>query len=158
MVVVVRLREHKIIVVEDVCWKSSETTIFSRVWKCSYKFYWVDRASGEQTAFKASFAYGPVTLAAANSEYNVTGTASDQEVSSLKLSYTVSDAISIGYGTEEINLGSSATDAEYSIIKGSYTSGGMTISASMADGDNTSFGTGAGEDLEYWSLGLSFAF
>ena len=50
------------------------------------------------------------------------------------------------------------TDAEYSVIKGSYTSGGMTVSASMADGDNTAHGTGAREDLEYWSLGLSFAF
>ena len=76
----------------------------------------------------------------------------------MSVSYTVSDAISVTYGTEEVNLKSATTDAEYSIIKGSYTSGGMTVSASMADGDNIAFGTDANEDLEYWSLGLSFAF
>ncbi|MDA8851633.1 porin [Candidatus Pelagibacter sp.] len=116
-------------------------------------------ASGEQTAFKASFAYGPVTLAAANSEYDVTGTASDQEVSSLKLSYTVSDAISIGYGTEEVKSGTTGDkDAEYEGLSASYTAGGMTLSANMQEGKNISNTTAAAEQVEYWGLGLSFAF
>jgi outer membrane protein OmpU len=116
-------------------------------------------SSGEQTAFKASYAYGSVTLAATNSEYDVTGTASDQEVSSLKLSYTVSDAITIGYGTEEIKSGTSGDkDAEYEGLSASYTAGGMTISAAMQDGKNISNTTAAAEQVEYWSLGLSFAF
>ena len=116
-------------------------------------------ASGEQTAFKASFAYGPVTLAAANSEYDVTGTASDQEISSLKLSYTVSDAISIGYGTEEVKSGTTGDkDAEYEGLSASYTAGGMTVSANMQDGKNISNTTAAAEQVEYWGLGLSFAF
>jgi outer membrane protein OmpU len=116
-------------------------------------------SSGEQTAFKASYAYGPVTLTATNSEYDVTGTASDQEVSSLKLSYTVSDAITIGYGTEEIKSGTSGDkDAEYEGLSASYTAGGMTISAAMQDGKNISNTTAAAEQVEYWSLGLSFAF
>ena len=116
--------------------------------------------SGDQTVMKATYAYGPVTVGYSVTEMDLGATdlTGDQETTSMAVSYTVSDAISVTYGTEEINLGSSATDAEYSIIKGSYTSGGMTISASMADGDNTAFGTGAGEDLEYWGLGLSFAF
>ena len=54
----------------------------------------------------------------------------------MAVSYTVSDAISVTYGTEEIDLGSQATDAEYEKISASYTSGGMTISATMADGEN----------------------
>jgi len=116
-------------------------------------------SSGEQTAFKASYAYGPVTLAATNSEYDVTGTASDQEVSSLKLSYTVSDAITIGYGTEEIKSGTSGDkDAEYEGLSASYTAGGMTISANMQDGKNISNTEAAAEQVEYWGLGLSFAF
>jgi outer membrane protein OmpU len=116
-------------------------------------------SSGEQTAFKASYAYGPVTLAASNSEYDVTGTASDQEVSSLKLSYTVSDAITVGYGTEEVKSGTTGDkDAEYEGLSASYTAGGMTISAAMQDGKNISNTTAAAEQVEYWSLGLSFAF
>jgi outer membrane protein OmpU len=129
----------------------------------SYGVTDLDRAGtatdGDQTAWKASYAYGPVTVAASNSEYDVTGTASDQEVSSYKISYTVSDAISIGYGSETISTSTAGElDAEYDGINASYTSGGMTISASMQDGTEIAHTTGVDEDLEYWSLGLSFAF
>jgi outer membrane protein OmpU len=114
-------------------------------------------SSGEQTAWRASYAYGPVTVAATNSDYDVTGTTSDQETSSYKISYTVSDAISIGYGTEEISKNGSV-DAEYEGISASYTAGGMTISANMQDGKNIANATGAANQVEYWGLGLSFAF
>ena len=116
--------------------------------------------SGDQDVLKASYAYGPITLAYSNSHYDVgAATAStNQETTSMAVSYTVSDAISVTYGTEEIDKGSVATDAEYDKISASYTAGGMTISATMADGENVAHGTNANEDIEYWSLGLSFAF
>jgi len=114
-------------------------------------------SSGEQTAWRASYAYGPVTVAATNSDYDVTGTTSDQETSSYKISYTVSDAISIGYGTEEISA-NGAVDAEFEGFSASYTAGGMTISANMQDGKNIGNATGAANQVEYWGLGLSFAF
>ena len=116
--------------------------------------------SGDQDVLKASYAYGPITLAYSNSHYDV-GAATDatnQETTSMAVSYTVSDAISVTYGTEEIDKGDSTTDAEYDKISASYTAGGMTISATMADGENVAHGTNANEDIEYWSLGLSFAF
>ena len=123
----------------------------------------VATTSGDQTVMKASYAYGPVTVAYSNSEYDEASTADnddDQETTSYNISYTVSDAISVSYGTEEISNGNttSTQDAEYDGIKASYTSGGMTISASMMNGDNTTYTTASTEDLEYWSLGLSFAF
>jgi len=116
--------------------------------------------SGDQDVLKASYAYGPITLAYSNSHYDVgAATATtNQETTSMAVSYTVSDAISVTYGTEEIDLGSEAVDAEYDKISASYTAGGMTISATMADGENVEYGTNANEDIEYWSLGLSFAF
>jgi len=116
--------------------------------------------SGDQDVLKASYAYGPITLAYSNSHYDVgAATAStNQETTSMAVSYTVSDAISVTYGTEEIDKGSEAVDAEYDKISASYTAGGMTISATMADGENVGHGTNANEDIEYWSLGLSFAF
>ena len=118
--------------------------------------------SGDQTVMKASYAYGPVTVAYSNSEYDEASTADnddDQETTSYNISYTVSDAISVSYGTEAISNGASGKiDAEYEGFKAAYTSGGMTVSASMLDAENTTHTTGSDEDLEYWSLGLSFAF
>ena len=116
--------------------------------------------SGDQDVLKASYAYGPITLAYSNSHYDVgAATAStNQETTSMAVSYTVSDAISVTYGTEEIDKGSVSVDAEYEKISASYTAGGMTVSATMADGKNIGHTTDADEDMEYWSLGLSFAF
>ena len=116
--------------------------------------------SGDQDVLKASYAYGPITLAYSNSHYDVgAATAStNQETTSMAVSYTVSDAISVTYGTEEIDRGNATVDAEYEKISTSYTSGGMTVSATMADGKNIGHTTNANEDMEYWSLGLSFAF
>jgi outer membrane protein OmpU len=115
--------------------------------------------SGEQTAWKASYAYGPVTATVTQSEYDVTTTTSDQDVSSMAVSYTISDEMSVTYGTETIESTSSGhVDAEYDVIKGSYTSGGMTISAQRKTADNIDHSTNANADLEYWGLGLAFAF
>jgi outer membrane protein OmpU len=115
--------------------------------------------SGDQTAWKVSYAYGPVTATMTQSEYDVVTTTSDQDVSSVAVSYTISDEMSVTYGTETIeSTNSGHVDAEYSVISGSYTSGGMTISASMKDAENVDHTTSANADFEYWGLGLAFAF
>jgi outer membrane protein OmpU len=115
--------------------------------------------SGDQTAWKISYAYGPVTATVTESEFDVETTTSDQEVSSMAVSYTVSDEISVTYGTETIeSTNSGHVDAEYTVVKGSYTSGGMTVSAQMKEAENIDHSTNANADLEYWGLGLAFAF
>ena len=117
--------------------------------------------SGDQTAWKISYAYGPVTVAASSTEMDkaATDSSTDQDTTSMALTYTVSDELSVTYGIEEIGNGKSGEiDAEYSKISASYTAGGMTISATMAEGDNTHHSTATQEDLEYWALGASFAF
>ena len=114
-------------------------------------------AKGDQTAWKASYAYGPVTVSATNSDYDIAGTASDQETSSYAISYTVSDAISISYGQEEISK-TGAVDAEFEGISASYTAGGMTVSAGMQEATNMANATGAAGTMDYWSLSLAFAF
>ena len=115
--------------------------------------------SGDQTVWNVSYAIGPVTATASNADFDVETAANDQEMSSYAISYTVSDEISITYGTEEITEGgTSKVDAEYSAISASYTSGGMTISAAMKDGENVDHGTATNQDFEYWTLGASFAF
>jgi outer membrane protein OmpU len=114
--------------------------------------------SGDQTVWKLAYAYGPITATASNSEYDVTTVASDQDMTSYAISYTVSDEISVTYGSEEIEKGGSSTDAEYSAISASYTTGGMTISAAMKDAENVAHGTASNQDFEYWTIGASFAF
>ena len=123
----------------------------------------VSTTEGDQQVLKASYAYGPITASWTNSDYD-TGAGNTralaQEVTSYAISYTVSDAISVTYGTETIESGlaSEVTDAEYEKISASYTAGGMTISVSSQDAENIDHGTNADEDYEYWSLGLAFAF
>jgi outer membrane protein OmpU len=114
--------------------------------------------SGDQTVWHLSYVYGPVTVSASNSDFDVGTASSDQETSSFAVSYTISDELSVTYGEDTIEKGGDPTDAEYSVIKGSYTAGGMTISASMKDGENINHGTASNQDFEYWSLGASFAF
>jgi hypothetical protein len=115
--------------------------------------------SGDQTAWKASYAYGPVTATITQSEFDVTTTTSDQDVSSVAVSYTISDEMSVTYGTETIeSTNSGHVDAEYMVVKGSYVSGGMTVSAQLKEAENVDHGTNANADLEYWGLGLAFAF
>ncbi len=116
-------------------------------------------ASGDQTTYKLSYAYGPITASYSNNDYDVGTAASDQETTSYAVSYTVSDEMSLTYGVETIEEpGTTSTDAEYSAISASYTAGGMTISASMKEGENTDNTTNSSADFEYWSLGASFAF
>ena len=122
-------------------------------------------ASGDGTsadtsadALKASYAYGPVTVAYSNYEYDTTGTTSDDDTTSYKVSYTVSDEISVSYGSETVERPGKAEDGEYSSISASYTAGGMTITAAMQDAENMDGTTTATEDRERWALSASFAF
>ena len=114
--------------------------------------------SGDQTVWKVSYAYGPITVAASNNDYDVGTSSSDQETSSYKISYTVSDELSVSYGVEEIEKGGSTTDAEYSAITASYTAGGMTLSANIEEAENVDHSTNNNADVDYWFLGASFAF
>jgi outer membrane protein OmpU len=115
--------------------------------------------SGEQTAWKLSYAYGPITATATGSDFDVQTASSDQDVSSYAVSYTVSDELSVTYGTETIESGTSGDqDAEYNKLSAAYTSGGMTVTAQIAQAENIDHSTNANADLDYWGLGLAFAF
>ena len=114
--------------------------------------------SGDQTVMEASYAYGPVTVSYSKWESDVDTANKDMELSSLAVSYTVSDELSVTYGMEEADSEASTTDAEYESISLSYVTGGMTISAGMHEAENANFGTASNQDYEKWTLGASFAF
>ena len=113
--------------------------------------------AGDQTVMKASYAYGSVTLGYSSNEIDLGAGSSDKITTSWGLSYTVSDAMSVTYGTETIDL-SGATDAEYEGLTASYTAGGMTMSLTTQDAKNIDNTIDDDNDFDYWALGLSFAF
>jgi outer membrane protein OmpU len=110
------------------------------------------------TTMKASYAYGPITVAYSDHEFDSATATRDQDTTSYSIAYTVSDSISISYGEEEIDSGETTVDAEYSKISASYTSGGMTVTAVSQEAENISYSTTSTEDQDYWGLTLGFAF
>ena len=112
----------------------------------------------DATTIKASYAVGSFTLGVSNTDFSTTTASSDQDVTSWNVAYTVSDSISVAYGSETHELEGSATDIEVSGLSASYTAGGMTISAASIEADNVGHSTAATADREYWKLGASFAF
>jgi outer membrane protein OmpU len=106
--------------------------------------------SGDQTAWKIAYAYGPVTATMTQSELDVETTTADQDVTSVAVSYTISDEMSVTYGTETIeSTNAGHVDADYEVLKGSYTSGGMTVAVQMKTADNVDHSTNANADFEY---------
>ena len=117
--------------------------------------------SGDNTQMKATYAYGPVTVGYSVGDHDeeTTDGSGDIEMTSMAVTYTVSDELSITYGQETSEKGSASTeDAEISAISFAYTAGGMTLSGKMTEGENLNYTTFTAADLEAWTLGASFAF
>ena len=113
---------------------------------------------GDNSAMKVAYAYGPVTVTYSKSENDLGSTGVDNESSSYAVSYTVSDELSITYGSETHDQSNKTVDGEIDAISFAYTAGGMTLSGSMKDGENLDYSTNSAADVEQWTLGASFAF
>ena len=107
------------------------------------------------TTMKATYAVGSFTLGVSNTEADKTG-ASDREVTSYGITYTVSDELSIGYGQETFDREGATTDEEARGYNVSYTTGGMTLGAAFNEGEGLNHT--AGSTQERWKLTASFAF
>jgi outer membrane protein OmpU len=115
--------------------------------------------SGDNEVMKVSYVMGSFTGTVSNLEHSTGTVASNSEASSYAVSYSVTDELSITYGSETFEPGTAGSqDADISGISFAYTSGGMTLSGSMKDGENLSYTTATVEDREQWTLGASFAF
>jgi outer membrane protein OmpU len=115
-------------------------------------------ANGDSTVLSLSYAYGPVTVAYSDMQYDIGTADSDVDTTGMKVTYTVSDELSVSYAQETINREGTSVDAEYEGITAAYTTGGMTISAGMYEADAASFTNATNEDYDKWTLGASFAF
>ena len=110
----------------------------------------------EITTYKASYAFGPVTAAMSMNDYDITGATANEEQSSYKISYTISDELSVSYGSETHETVSQTNDEEFDQISVSYTSGGLTATVSQTNADNVAGATLT--EQSKWNVGLSFAF
>jgi outer membrane protein OmpU len=96
--------------------------------------------TADATAWKVSYAYGPVTATITDLEYDHETATSDRDMESMGISYTLTDEISLSYGTEEVTDGSASSEvAEFSGFGVSYTAGGMTLTAKSQEAKNISF-------------------
>ena len=116
----------------------------------------------EHTTMKGSYAWGSFTISASNTESAYDAAASvDEEISSWEVAYTVSDDLSVSYGSETIDTEGSSVDEEAEGINVSYTTGGVTISATSYEfsgkGNSTTESSSTG-DVERWALSATFAF
>ena len=116
----------------------------------------------EHTTMKGSYAWGSFTIGASNTTNNYDAAASvDEEISSWEVAYTVSDDLSVSYGSETIDTEGSSVDEEAEGINVSYTTGGVTLSATSYEfsgkGNSTTESSSTG-DVERWALSATFAF
>jgi outer membrane protein OmpU len=112
---------------------------------------------GDLTTMKASYAIGSFTAAYSNTESDLT-TGTDEELSSFKLSYTVTDDLSVSYGEETHETTGQTVDEEFSQLSVSYTTGGMTLSGAVQEATGLGNNSGATGAADRWKLGASFAF
>ena len=117
-------------------------------------------ANADTTSMKASYAIGSFTLAYSDHDHDSNTDTSDQTATSWKVSYTVSDALSVTYGVDTIddNATAATSDAEYTKVTAAHTSGGMTVSANYQEASNGDYTTNVKSDVEYIGLSVSFAF
>jgi len=113
----------------------------------------------DQTIMKASYAYGPVTVAVSNNDFDHTTSGNDQEVKSYSLAYTLTDSLSVSYGSETIEKAGTTSDIEVDGVTAAYTTGGMTIGLTSIEATNVDHSsTATNNDNEFWKVSLSFAF
>ena len=114
----------------------------------------------EHTTMKGSYAISSFTLSYSNTDSDVesSSTTKDEEVTSYNIAYTISDDLSVAYGTETIDTEGTNTDEEGEKYNVSYTTGGVTLSATQYNFEGSGNTAGVGGEKERWALSATFAF
>jgi len=117
-------------------------------------------AMAEHTTILASYAIGSFTLGYSNTDSDVEASSStkDEEIISYNVAYTISDDLSVAYGTETIETEGQATDEEGEKYNVSYTTGGVTLSATQYNFEGSGNTAGVAGEKERWALSATFAF
>jgi len=106
----------------------------------------------------AIYAYGPVTVGYQESEKEGNNATNTDEFEAFGITYAVTEDISVGFAESTVDLGSSDTDQVTQNVSFSYTMGGMSVTGSFIDQENSGGSTAAADDRKGYELGLAFAF
>ena len=117
-------------------------------------------AMAEHTTMKGSYAISSFTLSYSNTDSDVesSSTTKDEEVTSYNIAYTISDDLSVAYGTETIDTEGQNTDEDGEKYNVSYTTGGVTLSATQYNFEGSGNTAGVAGEKERWALSATFAF
>ena len=113
----------------------------------------------ENTALFVKYAFDSFTIGMQDNESD-SGTANaDFDYRGYGISYAVTEDMSISYGqgTADFELAGSS-DQETTAVGVSYTSGGITVSGSMHDGENLGGSAATTADKQDYEINISFAF
>ena len=117
-------------------------------------------AKADHTTLKASYAISSFTVSYSDTESDVesSSTTKDEDITSWNLAYTVSDDLSVAYGTETIETEGQSVDEEADKFNVSYTTGGVTLSATQYNFEGSGNTAGTAGEKERWALSATFAF
>ena len=103
----------------------------------------------EHTTMKGSYAISSFTLSYSNTDSDVeaSSTTKDEEITSYNIAYTISDDLSVAYGTETIDTEGTNTDEEGEKYNVSYTTGGVTLSATQYNFEGSGNTAGVGGEI-----------
>ena len=104
------------------------------------------------------YVYGAATMGYQTSDKEGNTLANSDEFKAWGITYAVTEDFSVGYGSSNVNLGDKAVDQETSNVSFSYTMGGMSVTGSFVDQENSGGSTHANSDRKGYELGLAFAF
>ena len=121
-----------------------------------------DSAAGadiENTSMYVTYAFDSFTIGMQDNESDSTTANADTSYRGYGISYAVSEDISLSYGVGTIDFElAGSEDQETTAIGVSYTSGGITISGSMHDGENLGGSAATTADRTDYELNIAFAF
>ena len=121
-----------------------------------------DSAAGadiENTSMFVKYAFDSFTIGMQDNESD-SGTANaDTSYRAYGISYAVTEDISVSYGVGTVDFElANSEDQETTAVGVSYTSGGITVSGSMHDGENLGGSSAVTADRQDYELNIAFAF
>jgi len=113
----------------------------------------------ENTAMFIKYAFDSFTIGMQDNDSDSKTTNADTSYRGYGISYAISEDISVSYGVGTVDFElAGSSDQETSAIGVSYTSGGITVSGSMHDGEDLGGSTATTADKKAYELNIAFAF
>ena len=113
----------------------------------------------ENTSMFIKYAFDSFTIGMQDNESDSTTANADTSYRGYGVSYAVSEDISVSYGVGTLDFElANSEDQETTAVGISYTSGGITVSGSMHDGENLGGSAATTADRTDYELNIAFAF